>query len=477
MIFVLIALWSIALILILSDPRSPAIRRLSGVAFTGGSGALAAVVDGQIIPYIAKVYTNAAAEQLLYMLQAAASLVSYYGLPYTVLLFSIAYRPVRWLTKYQTILPLLLFIPIALCLLFTPGYDEKYPISYLVVVWWAVPYLLLGAINVLMKSPGYTTQARKHWIVCFAVLPPVLFTMMMSYVLPSMGFLRMWVYNTWFVGIGVIVFFVGLFTYGFMGVRILIDRRKLDSTLRAVTSGTAILNHAIKNDVGKMRLFGEKMKAYAISTDQPELLADVETMLTTSRHIQEMINRVHQRTEDLVLRVKNVDMGQVIEETVKSFDLILSKAGVELKLSIVDGWSSRLDRAQVGEAMSNVISNAIEAMKDGGQLAVSMKETKQELIIEMKDNGPGMNKTQLLKAVEPFYTTKSGSDINFGLGLPYAYNVMRKHGGTLQMYSMLDEGTAVLMVFKKRMIRAKFISSAASSLAVPDKAKETEAHG
>lgn len=41
-------------------------------------------------------------------------------------------------------------------------------------------------------------------------------------------------------------------------MRLLIERRKLDSTLRAITSGTAILNHAIKNDVGKMRLFLEK---------------------------------------------------------------------------------------------------------------------------------------------------------------------------------------------------------------------------
>lgn len=463
MLFVLIALWTIALIMLLSDPRSVVNRRLSAITFTGGSGALAAVLDGQIIPYIQQTYPNEAAEKLLFMLQACCSLLSYYGLPYAFLLFACAYRPVRLLRRVEPYLPLLLLLPVALCLLFTPGYNAVRPISFEIVVWWAVPYILAGTVNVLLRNPGYALLARRHWIVCMAVLPTVLFCMIMNYILPSFGYLRMWVYNTWFVGLGVMVFFVGLFTYGFMGVRILIDRRRLDSTLRAVTSGTAILNHAIKNDVGKMKLFGEKIKSYAESTNQPELLADAETMLHTSRHIVDMIARVHQRTEDLELHYNIVDMGELITETVKPFEPLL--AGVKLQLSVLDGWSCRLDRAQVAEAAANVISNSLEAMNGVGQLTVSMRETKRELIIELRDTGPGMSKSQAAKALEPFYTTKSSSNINFGLGLPYAYNVMRKHGSALQLDSKPGEGTAALFLFKKRAIRAVHRSKVSSHAA------------
>ncbi|WP_052350277.1 sensor histidine kinase [Paenibacillus gorillae] len=454
MLFVLIALWGVALILLLSDSRSAINRRLSGVAFTGGAGALAAVIDGTIIPHVEAVSSSSeTAVQMLYMMQAASSLTSYYGLPYTFLLFSLAYRPIKPLTRLGLTLPLLLFVPIALCLLFTPGYNELYPVTYKIVVWWAVPYMLFGTVNVLLKRNGLASQARKHAIVCLAVLPTVLLSMTMSYVLPSFGMLRMWVYNTWFVSIGVAVFLIGMFTYGFMGVRILIERRRLDTTLRAVTSGTAILNHAIKNDVGKMRLFGEKMKAYAIETGQTELLADVETVLHTSRHIQEMIGRVHRRTEDLQLRTTAVDLNTFIEKTIESFKPMLGSIRLRLELPEVD-WRVTIDPAQVGESMSNLISNALEAMKGDGELVVQLKETKRELWIRIADTGPGMGKAQAVKALEPFFTTKSGDGANFGLGLPYAYNVMRKHGGTLQIASRRGEGTSVNLVFRKNAVRA-----------------------
>ncbi|MUT66230.1 ATP-binding protein [Paenibacillus sp. NEAU-GSW1] len=454
MLFVLIALWIVGLILLLSDPRLATNRWLSGVAFTGGAGAFAAVIDGTLIPYVklANPGTSETAEQLLYMIQAASSLTSYYGLPFTFLMFALSYRPIGKLSKLGIGLPLLLFLPIALCLIFTPGYNEVRPVSHNIIVWWTVPYMLFGTVNVLLKRNGFASQTRKHIIVCMAVLPTVLLSMTMSYVLPSFGLLRMWVYNTWFVGVGVTIFVIGMFTYGFLGVRILIERRRLDTTLRAVTSGTAILNHAIKNDVGKLRLFGEKMKAHAIATNQPELLADVETVLNTSRHIQEMIYRVHHRTEDLQLRTAAVDFGEFIASHLQSFTPMLG--AVQLRVLLIEGWKVEIDRAQLAEALTNLINNALEAMGGEGELTVEMKEAKREILVRIADTGPGMTRGQAIKALEPFYTTKRGDGANFGLGLPYAYNVMRKHGGNLQLTSKRGEGTAIQLVFRKKAVRA-----------------------
>ncbi|CAM4143595.1 HAMP domain-containing histidine kinase [Paenibacillus alkaliterrae] len=453
MLFVLIALWAVAAIVWLSDRRASVNRWLGAVAFSGGAGALAAVLDLQWLPVMEEAGMNEVAQQLLYRLQASASLISYYGLPYAFLLFAMAYQPVRLPDRLQELMPFLLLLPIIGCIVFTPFYTEMYPISFKIVVWWAVPYMLYGAVQVLLKRQLYAAFSRTHWIVCSAVLPPVLFCMVMNYVLPSFGMLRMWVYNTWIVGLGVTVFVVGLFTYGFMGVRVMVDRRRFDSTLRAVTSGTAILNHAIKNDAGKMRLFSEKMKAYAIATDQQELLADIETVLNASRHMQDMLQRVHRRTEDLVLQAEEVDLALLIDQTLKSYAPALG--GIKLRTELLAGWTCRVDPAQVSEALGNIAANALEAMKGNGELLVRFSETKRVLIIEVRDTGPGMEKSEIKKVLEPFYTTKSGSDTNFGLGLPYAYHVMRKHKGMLQLRSKIGEGTSVIMTFPKRSVQAE----------------------
>jgi signal transduction histidine kinase len=467
MLFVLVALWAIAAIIWLSDRQASINHWLGAVAFSGGAGALAAVLDLQWLPAAAEAGMNEVAQQLLYRLQAVSSLASYYGLPYSFALFAVAYRPVRMTKRLQQLLPLLLLIPILLCLVFTPYYTELYPISFKIVVWWAVPYILYGAVQILLKRQLHASFSRTHWIICSAVLPPVMFCMVMNYVLPSFGMLRMWVYNTWIVGLGVTVFVIGLFTYGFMGVRVNIDRKRYDSTLRAVTSGTAILNHAIKNDAGKMRLFSEKMKAYAVETNQQELLADIETVLHASRHMQEMLQRVHRRTEDLVLRVETTDLAVLVEQTMKGYEPALGH--IKLHTTLSEGWSCRIDPAQVGEALGNIVANALEAMKNKGELYIQLSETKRELVIEVRDTGPGMIKSEMTKVLEPFYTTKSGSDTNFGLGLPYAYHVMRKHKGMLDMRSKPGVGTSIYMTFPKRSVQA------AKTVAI--EAERREAHG
>ncbi len=452
MLFIWIALWAVALILLLADLRSPINRWLSAVALCGGAGALAVTLDDVFIPFVNSSYPNEGLESLLYNVQAGSSLISYYGLPYAFFLFAIAYRPINLSRSLQRIVSVALLLPIIGCLIFTPPYNEYQPVTHSIVVWWAVPYFLSATYFVLSKKSRHYSLSHNHWIICLAVLPPVLFAMLMSYILPSQGFMRMWKYNTLFVSIGIGVFFVGLFTYGFLGIRVMIDRRRLDSTLRAVTSGTAILHHAIKNDVGKMRLFTEKIKACAETTNQSELLEDIRVVQNASNHIQDMISRVHRRTEDLVVQPEEVDMNALIRDTLKPYEPLLQN--IELHVNVPEGWVCLLDPAQVGEALNNLISNALDAMKGTGHLFITLREGKRELTLEVRDTGPGMDKAQSIKALEPFYTTKSGKEANFGLGLPYAYYVMRKHGGLLHIRSKIGIGTRVYLIFPKRIVKA-----------------------
>ncbi|MBB6632521.1 sensor histidine kinase [Cohnella thailandensis] len=454
MLFVWIALWAVSAFLLLADRRSAELRRLSGVAFFGGTGALAAVLDERFIPYLDGLGRYGEWTRILYHVQAASSVSSYYGVPYFFLLFAISYRGGRLPRKLSVALPALLLVPIACCLLFTPTYTERMPIAYTVAVWWAVPYIAVGVLLVLTRKPRHAAWSSDYWIVCLSVLPPVVFFAVMNFILPSLGMMRMWVYNAWFVGLGVVVFVLGLFTYGFMGLSVLVERRRLDSAMRAVTSGTAILNHAIKNDAGKIKLFGEKMKAYAQSTSQPELLEDIETVLGASGHMQEMISRVHRRTEELELRPGDVDLGDLVRKTADAYFPRLGQ--VRMEVSAPAGWRCRLDPAQVSEALNNLIANAIEAMDGQGELAVRMTETKRELVVEVRDTGPGMDRRQSARALEPFYTTRGGG-ANFGLGLPYAYHVMRKHGGMLHLDSRLGKGTGAYLTFPKRAVRAERI--------------------
>lgn len=450
MLFVLFALWIIALGLVMIDPRSSTMRWMSAIAFTGGFGALAAVLSETFIPYIQQTVPNPSISAMLYRFMGICSLISYYGLPYSFAMLSLSYNTAWQKPLLRTWLPIVLLLPAIACLLFTPGYTEEMPIAFPIVALWAVPYFFIGAALIIMKTERLPALRRTHLFTCLALLPPILCVGVLNYVMPSFGYYRMWVYHVWILAFVVPFFIFTFFKYGFLGMRLLIERRKLDSTLRAITSGTAILNHAIKNDVGKMRLFLEKMKQHAEETHQTELIQDIEVVMGASQHIRDMISRVHEQTQELPLRVTPVPIGELLEEVLLPLQPSLAK--ITTQLNILDNLTLLIDRMQLAETLTNVLMNAIDAMPQGGELMIRTMHAKKNIVLEIKDNGIGMEKDVLKQVLEPFYTTKSGSHNNFGLGLAYCYSVMKKHGGTLELSSAPGKGTSVFLTFPSNRI-------------------------
>jgi signal transduction histidine kinase len=446
MLFVLIALWLIAILLLLLDPRSAAIRWISAVAFTGGLGALAAVLDENLIPHLRQSsIVSESTLSLLFNIQALSSITSYYGLPYSYIMLSLHYHPVLRQSRVGKWMPYLLLLPPIACLLFTPWYTVISPIDYPIVSLWAVPYILAGSLLLALKKETLPAMQRTHLFTCLALIPTLLCFAFLNYLLPTFGFYRMWVYNAWSLSITVPFFIFTLFKYGLFGIRLLFERRKLDSTLRAITSGTAILNHAIKNDVGKMRLFSEKMRHYAEETNQPELLDDLKVIMKASEHIQEMIGRVHEQTQEIPLKPTTFSLNAVLLDIIASMKPLMGS--IQVEINIPEGIVLSGDEVQVTETVTNVLINAVDAMPHGGVLDIKAFITKKNVVLEVKDTGIGMEKSELKKVLEPFYTTKSGSRHNFGLGLAYCYNVMKKHGGSLELRSEKGKGTSVFLSF------------------------------
>lgn len=443
MLFVLFALWIIALGLLLIDPRSRTMRWMSAVAFSGGAGALAAVISADLLPYVQQ--TAPSLYSLVFRIMSFCSQLSYYGLPYSFTMLSLAYQSTWQKPFFRVWLPLGMLLPPLACILFTPAYTEEMPIAFPIVASWAFPYICVGALLIILKKEHLPAMKRTHLFTCLALLPPILSVGVLNYVMPSFGFYRLWIYHVGILAFVVPFFVFTFFKYGFLGIRLLIQRRKLDSTLRAITSGTAILNHAIKNDVGKMRLFLEKMNQHAVDTGQHELVQDIQVVMKASSHIRDMISRVHEQTQELPLRVTNVDVNLLIADVLDTLQTFLGPIQVHLQLP--DNLVLRLDQVQVAETLTNILMNAIDAMSGGGELTIKAFSSKKNMVLEIIDTGVGMEKTVLKQAMEPFYTTKNGSRNNFGLGLAYCYSVMKKHGGSMEISSEPGKGTRVFLTF------------------------------
>jgi signal transduction histidine kinase len=85
-----------------------------------------------------------------------------------------------------------------------------------------------------------------------------------------------------------------------------------------------------------------------------------------------------------------------------------------------------------------LIKNAIEAMKQGGTITVSVRCEDGKVLAEVADQGCGIPQEQLLKIGQPFYTTK---DKGTGLGLMVSFKIIENHHGSISISSRSGEGT------------------------------------
>ncbi len=96
------------------------------------------------------------------------------------------------------------------------------------------------------------------------------------------------------------------------------------------------------------------------------------------------------------------------------------------------------------EALTNVITNADQAMRDGGMLKVSSKTDGSMIEVSIADQGHGIAKEQLDRIFDLYYTTKANGS---GLGLPFAMRAIELNGGKISIDSQLGQGTVCTVTF------------------------------
>jgi signal transduction histidine kinase len=107
----------------------------------------------------------------------------------------------------------------------------------------------------------------------------------------------------------------------------------------------------------------------------------------------------------------------------------------------------RADRNLLQQVMINLVRNGLDALEnvDNPKLEISSQTKKGSIRISVTDNGAGIDEDILDEVFVPFYTTKPQGS---GIGLSLARQVMRMHGGNIQITSRKGEGTRVYLDFQ-----------------------------
>lgn len=147
--------------------------------------------------------------------------------------------------------------------------------------------------------------------------------------------------------------------------------------------------------------------------------------------------------------------------------------GVQFELpALIPDAVLDLDRDAIQQALLNLVLNAREAMGEQGHLTLSVF-TRQSpdgpwLVLDVRDDGPGMPPDLLARATEPFFTTKAAHE-GTGLGLAIVRRTMEQHGGKLVLESEVGVGTSAALWFPLRRPVTTSVPREVS-IATPDEA-------
>jgi two-component system sensor kinase FixL len=210
-------------------------------------------------------------------------------------------------------------------------------------------------------------------------------------------------------------------------------------TLARVGELAAVVAHEVRNPLAAIKGVVEVIQT-RFPADSPDrkILGDLLTRVDSLDHLVSDL-LVYARPAPPAF--KTVPFLSLVRETaaVAAGDPLAARVRFE-----VDGPETNLwvDPGQMGRALLNLMTNAAQAMRQGGVVRVVGELSPSRYRLSLIDEGPGMDAALVARCQEPFFTTKTRGT---GLGLPIARRVVEEHHGTFRVTSTPGQGTTVVI--------------------------------
>ncbi len=223
-------------------------------------------------------------------------------------------------------------------------------------------------------------------------------------------------------------------------IRALEETSRRQDRLAAIGRMAASIAHEIRNPLAAMRgsiqMLRADMDGQSSQTELMEIILRESDRL--NRIISDFLNYARPRS----IIQSQVDVGALVRRT---FTLLRNSAEISKSHVITEEVPDTpvlidADSEQLQQVFWNLARNALQSMPEGGTLkAIVHSPAYNRLRISFADTGRGMSPEQVERLFEPFSSTTGGT----GLGLSIVYQIIRDHGGTINVRSREGQGTTI----------------------------------
>jgi two-component system, sporulation sensor kinase B len=318
-------LWPLALWMLSSwrEGKDEYTRWIALFLIAGGGGSYFYLIQSELVPRLPD--TGIWEPSLSFFVKATVVLAMYgyyHLIPYFFLMSGIAMNMRE--QNVRRAAAGLAVIPILSLLLQMPSHPHELDIEALRL--WAVPYLILGCMLYVM---GWVREGRpdhrKNRLRLGVIFVPIVAWVMVKEFLYTdwVGLLPTGVVldnpgwtitgNPVELWLLLLLLIYGI-RYGILGIRVRIERHRMDSSMRTMAYGTTLLNHSIKNEVSKVNFLLERLETQAEAGKLDAIQESAKQIRSVTRQLQHMSDKMKEQSGDIVLKEEQVVVAELIKE-------------------------------------------------------------------------------------------------------------------------------------------------------------------
>ena len=232
---------------------------------------------------------------------------------------------------------------------------------------------------------------------------------------------------------------------------------KESETMNLRSALIANVSHELRTPLSMIRLGAETLKRGARLKEQErqeiedQILREVLHLSHLVENVLDVARLQHRNTNTLaVMPVAPSELATMLVSTYESW---FRSRGFDVRLEVADGVETQMwDREAVSRALLNLIDNAIKYSEDHKQIDVSVRQTAEHVVMEVRDQGIGIDSRDVAKIFDPYFRaqfsdtqTRRGA----GLGLTLVNQIVQSHGGRVEVESHPGVGSTFRMLFPR----------------------------
>lgn len=203
-------------------------------------------------------------------------------------------------------------------------------------------------------------------------------------------------------------------------------------------------SHELKTPVSAISI-----NAQALDIDQSNI--HLRNILKETERLNYLIEKLLtlSRLQEVPLQVRSrCSLSNVVEEMALTYESVAFENEITYQYDIEEGITILGDDDELKQLVAILIDNAIKYTDSPGLISISLSRKGNHPVLEISNTGKGIPEEDIPHLFERFYTgNRSRSNQSFGLGLPIAKTIVERHGGTIEVSSVIDEETNVTICF------------------------------